>query len=97
MTMPPYPVLCYAPGCGRPAHFKIAARWSDGVTHELKTYSLACPDCLPGLFAKAAVKQRACRLAAGETLEPPGVYELTRGARDQQLVRRPELENAGAK
>ena len=96
---PPYPVQCYAPGCGRPAPFKIAARWSDGVTHELKTYFLACPDCLPDLFAKAGVKQRACRLATGETLEPPGVYELTRGARDQQLARRPELEveNSGAK
>lgn len=92
--MPPYPVRCYAPGCGRPAQFKIAARWSDGVTRELKTYFLACPGCLPDLFAQATVKQRACRLAAGETLEPPGVYELTRGARDQQLVRRADLEPA---
>jgi hypothetical protein len=92
MTMPPYPVLCYAPGCGRPAHFKIAARWSDGVTHELKTYSLACPGCLAGLFAEARRKQPRCRLSAGESLESPAIYELTHGARDQELVRREALE-----
>ena len=92
MTMSPYPVLCSAAGCGRPAHFKIAARWSDGVTHELKTYSLACPGCLAKLFAEARVKQTRCRLAAGETLDPPAIYELNRGARDQELVRRDDLE-----
>src|SRR5262249_39941070 len=32
MPMSPYPVICYRPGCGRPALYKIAARWSDGVT-----------------------------------------------------------------
>ncbi|MFO0847363.1 MAG: hypothetical protein U0871_02225 [Gemmataceae bacterium] len=90
--MSPYPVLCYAPGCGRPAAFKIAARWSDGVTHELKTYFLACPDCLPRLYASAKTKRAACRLAPGETLDPPAVYELTRGARDRELVHRADLE-----
>ena len=93
MAMRPYPVLCYAPGCGRPAHVKIAARWSDGATHELKTYFLACPDCVPTLFARARVKQAACRLAAGETLRQPEVYELARGGRDRELVRRPDLEH----
>lgn len=92
MPMPPYPVRCYAPGCSEPAAFKVAARWSDGLTDELKTYALACPGCLPGLFAAARVKRAACRLAAGETLEEPGVYELSRGGRDGTLVRRPELE-----
>jgi hypothetical protein len=90
--MPPYPVLCYAPGCGRPARFKIAAQWSDGNTHELKTYYLACPGCLPRLFAGARAKQPACRLAAGETLQPPGIFELIRGGRDRELVRRVDLE-----
>jgi hypothetical protein len=88
----PYPVLCYAPGCGRPARFKIAARWSDGVIHELKTYSLACDGCLAALLASARVKQAACRLTEGETLGAPVVYELTRGARDRELVRREDLE-----
>ena len=33
---PSYSVLCTRQGCARPALYKIAARWSDGVTEELK-------------------------------------------------------------
>jgi hypothetical protein len=77
------------------AVFKVAARWSDGQTDELKTYALACPNCVSKLHAAARVKQAACRLAPGETLEEPGVYELHRGGRDRTLVRRTELEGAG--
>ena len=91
-TMPPYPVICYAKGCAREAVFKIAARWSDGVTRELKTYFLACAECLPGLFRMARIKKAECRLAAVETLGDPEVFEMTRGRRDRDLVRRPELE-----
>ena len=90
--MSPYPVRCYAAACPRAAAFKIAARWSDGVTDELKTYYLACPDCAAALFAAAGVKRAACRLAPGEVLDAPGVYELTRGGRDRALNRRPDLE-----
>jgi hypothetical protein len=90
--MSPYPVLCYAAGCSALAVFKVAARWSDGTTAELKTYSLSCAACLPKLFASAMEKRAACRLAPGETLEVPGVYELVRGARDRTLTRRPDLE-----
>ena len=43
----PYLVCCT--GCGRPAGFKVAARWSDGATAELKTYALGCEGCLPVL------------------------------------------------
>src|SRR4051794_24188152 len=96
MPMPPYPVVCYAPGCDAPAAYKIAARWSDGTTHELKTYYLACPGCLGDLFARAKVKRAACRLAAGETLDEPGIYELKRGGRDTTLVRREDLEQVGS-
>jgi hypothetical protein len=92
MPMPPYPVMCYSAGCPQPAMFKIAARWSDGITDELKTYSLACPACLPQLYALATVKRAACRLAAGETLDAPGIYELHRGERDKQHKRRTDLE-----
>jgi hypothetical protein len=92
MPMPPYPVLCYAPGCSQPAAFKIAACWSDGITQELKTYSLACPRCVHALFAGAVLKRAACRLAPGETLDAPGVYELHRGERDKTLRRRREFE-----
>ena len=90
--MPPYPVLCYTRGCGKPAAYKIAARWSDGVTEELKTYALCCPDCLAGWFRQSRQKQAACRRARGEVLEPPGIYEWARGRRDRELARRPDLE-----
>lgn len=92
MPMSPYPVLCYAAGCSAHAAYKVAARWSDGTTAELKTYSLACAACLPKLFASAVAKRAACLLAPGETLEAPGIYELARGARDRTLTRRPDLE-----
>jgi hypothetical protein len=91
-----YPVMCYVAGCPNRAAFKIAARWSDGITTELKTYSLACPACLAELYASAAVKRADCRLALGETLDEPGIYELHHGERDQGLRRRQDLEtNSG--
>jgi len=92
MPMPPYPVICYRKECGQSAHFKIAARWSDGVTGELKTYFLACTDCLPDLYRSSCVKQAACRTAPGEILEQPGIFELERGKRDRELKRRLDLE-----
>jgi hypothetical protein len=92
MALSDYPVLCYAAGCQSPAVYKIAARWSDGITHELKTYYLSCAGCLPRLFAAALAKRNACRLASDETLDIPGIYELARGARDRDLRRRPDLE-----
>lgn len=92
MPMAPYPVLCYRPGCGRPARYKIAARWSDGVTEELKTYALSCEGCLAAQFARSKAKQAACRRARGETLDVPGIYELARGQRDAGLVRLHNIE-----
>jgi hypothetical protein len=92
MPMPPYPLLCYTRTCGQPAAFKIAARWSDGVTQELKTYSLCCDTCLPETFRQGCAKQKACRLAPGEILEPPGIYRLQRGLADQGLERLVERE-----
>ena len=85
--MPPYPMICYARGCTQEAFYKIAARWSDGVTSELKTYFLACADCRAELFQAACGKKAACRLAAGETLAEPEIFELTRGRRDRELIR----------
>jgi hypothetical protein len=92
MPMPPYTVLCYRDRCGRPAVYKIAARWSDGVTEELKTYALSCADCLAEWFRRSRAKQAACRLAPGEVLEPPGIYRLERLSRDRQLQRLRDLE-----
>jgi hypothetical protein len=92
MPMPPYPLHCYRTDCRRPAVYKIAARWSDGITHELKTYALSCTECLPEQFRRSRDKQAACRLAKGETLESPGILLLERGTRDLGLRRLPELE-----
>jgi hypothetical protein len=94
MPMPPYPIYCYRPGCGEPAIYKIAARWSDGVTQELKTYALSCGECLPELFCRSRQEQAACRLAPGETLDTPGIYTLQRGRRDTQITRLLDLEKA---
>src|SRR5712692_753693 len=90
--MPSYPIYCYRKGCGRPAVYKIAARWSDGVTEELKTYALCCAECLPDWFRRSREKQAACHLAPGEIREPPGIYRIERGQRDRQLQRLSELE-----
>lgn len=91
-AMPPYPVNCCGANCQSPASFKIAAQWTDGITRELKTYFLSCQECLNTLLIQAGEKQRVCRLAPAEKLEPPGIYDLSRGAPDRNLVRRSELE-----
>ncbi len=90
--MPSYPIYCYTKDCKNLAVYKIASHWSDGVVNELKTYTLCCADCLPKWFHSSRQKQAACRLTAGEILEPPGIYQLLRGQRDVKLARLPELE-----
>jgi hypothetical protein len=92
MPMPPYPLVCITSKCGRPAIYKIAARWSDGVTEELKTYAVCCAECLPDWFRRSREKQATCRVAPGETLDTPGIYSLERGRRNAQIQRLPELE-----
>jgi hypothetical protein len=92
MAMPPYPIHCIMPGCSQTARFKIASHWSDGITSELKTYYLCCSQCLPACYALAQRKFLACRLAPTETLGQPMVFLLQRGLRDQELERRPDLE-----
>jgi hypothetical protein len=87
-----YPILCTRKGCKRLAVYKIAARWSDGATEELKTYALCCAECLTEAYRGSFEKNRACRRAREEILEPPGVYLLARGQRDPELQRCPELE-----
>lgn len=94
MPMPSYPIYCYTNGCKHLASHKIAARWSDGVRSELKTYGLCCEECLPDWFRRSRQKQKNCRLAPGETLEAPGIYQIERGRRDQQLARIEDLEGS---
>ena len=91
--MPAYPIFCYSKGCDQLAEYKIAARWSDGITEELKTYALSCPACLSHWFLLSREKQARCRRAPREVLEPPGIYHLERGRRDQHLQRLPAMED----
>jgi hypothetical protein len=90
--MPPYTIRCYEPNCPGEAVYKIAARWSDGITAELKTYGLTCETHLPGWFQRSLAKQASCRRAKNEILDPPGVYRMARGKRDVQLERLPDVE-----
>lgn len=87
-----YEVRCTNPGCDRPAVYKIAARWSDDLTEELKTYALVCEECLPRVYPQCLDRSRRCKTAAFETLETPGIYRLDRGRKDSELERLEELE-----
>jgi len=93
MPLQNYPIRCYGKGCPHEAIYKIASRWSDGVTGELKTYSLCCNECLSDHFRVSRTKQAACRVATGETLEPPGIYLIHRGAHDYELRRMTDVES----
>ncbi|HEV3203122.1 MAG TPA: hypothetical protein VGY77_02005 [Gemmataceae bacterium] len=92
MAMASYPVLCHRPECGRPAIYKIAARWSDGVTQELKTYSLCCAECLAECFRESCARQARCRKGKNEILDAPSIFMLERGKRDRILQRLTDLE-----
>lgn len=88
-----YPVTCTTPACPGVARYKIAAVWSDGLKHELKTYFLSCPECLSAHYALARTKHAGCVLADGESLQAPAVYERPTGGDSGPLVRRADLEN----
>ena len=92
MPMPPYRVVCHHPDCDRDAEFKIAARWSDGRTSELKTYNLVCEQHLESAFRDSLRRHAACRVSAEETIEPPGIYRLRRASLDRDLPRATDLE-----
>jgi hypothetical protein len=90
-AMPPYPVVCQSQTCDQPARYKVAARWSDGTTVELKTYALSCKKCLAKWFENARDTQRTTRCVVGETLDPPQIFERIASGK---LLARPELETS---
>ena len=85
-----YQPLCSAPGCGQPAAYKVAAPWSNGVSHELKSYGLACEAHRSSLLARAQLHRQNLPLAEGETLGAVGLYTLEPGRRDAALPRLPD-------
>jgi hypothetical protein len=81
---------CSATNCGKAAIYKVAAPWSNGTSHELKNYGLACEDHRDSLLARAQLHSQGLTLADGETLGAVGLYRLEPGKRDVQLGRLPD-------
>jgi hypothetical protein len=82
-----YSPCCTAPGCVQPPLYKIAAPWSDGVSHELKNYGLACEAHKRSQLELARQHHRNLKLAEGETVGPVDLYLLQSGRRDAELSR----------
>jgi hypothetical protein len=87
-----YQPKCYAPNCGRPAVYKVAAPWSNGTSHELKNYGLACEAHRDSQLALAQIHRQGPSLAEGETVGTVGLYKLDPGRRDVELKRLPDHE-----
>ena len=85
-----YTPKCSTPRCGKPAAFKVAAPWSNGTSHELKNYGLACETHRDSQLALAKLHSQGHVLADGETLGGVGLYLLESGRRDNTLKRMPD-------
>lgn len=68
-------VTCTTPGCASLAAAKVAAPWSHGRFHELKTYGYACSGHLTGAVQQAAAKPRPA-LDEGEEVGAIGTYPI---------------------
>ena len=78
---------CSAPGCDRPALYKLAATWSDGTSRELKNYGTTCDAHRDALLARARSHRATLKLAEGEAVGPVGLYRLAPGRHDAELER----------
>jgi hypothetical protein len=85
-----YQPRCSAANCDRPAVYKVAAPWSNGTSHELKNYGLACEAHRDSQLARAQLHSQGLTLAEGETLGAVGLYKLEPGKRDAELSRLPD-------
>ena len=85
-----YTPTCSSAKCGQPACYKIAAPWSNGTSHELKNYGLACEAHRDSQLALAQLHRQGLLLAEGETVGSVGLYQLDPGRRDVQLTRFPD-------
>ena len=91
MPMPPYPSSAIT-GCGQPGRLQdrrpLERRRHRG-TEDLRPELCGVP---ARVVPASCNRQAACRLTRGETLEPPGIYLLQRGQRDQKLPRLADME-----
>ena len=85
-----YQPRCSATHCDKPAFFKVAAPWSNGTSHELKNYGLACESHRDSMLARARLHRQGLSLAEGETLGTVGLYRLETDKRDAALTRLPD-------
>jgi hypothetical protein len=85
-----YQPTCSARGCKQAAAFKIAALWSDGTSHELKNYGLACDAHRDSQLARGQLHCDGLKLVEGESVGPVGLYKLEPGKRDLELTRLPD-------
>jgi hypothetical protein len=85
-----YRPICSSAGCGATALYKVAAPWSDGTSHELKNYGLACREHRDPILARAQLHHDVLALAEKETIGPVGLYRLVNGCRDVELGRLPD-------
>jgi hypothetical protein len=80
-------VRCDLPNCQETAAYKIAAPWTDGIFHEMKSFGLACVDHLGPVFREAEARRKVHRPSPGEVVGDIGIYKLEPGRRDTQLQR----------
>jgi hypothetical protein len=85
-----YTPRCSAQYCDQPATLKVAAPWSNGRSHELKNYGLACEAHRDSMLVRAQLHRQGLTLADGETLGAVGLYRLEDGHRDVELTRLPD-------
>lgn len=69
-------VGCSTTGCSEPAVAKVAAPWSYGRFHELKTYGFACAGHLTECVQRAQAKRKP-RLDQGEEVGAIGTHPMS--------------------
>jgi hypothetical protein len=84
-----YPIACQC--CGAPARHKIASRWTDGHTSELKTYGLVCSECVSDSLAEARKRRQECRTAPDEQIDVPEIFDLAPGKPSKLSANQPNI------
>jgi hypothetical protein len=80
-------VRCCHAECREPAAYKIAARWSDGRSAELKTYGFACSEHVGAVFRDSEQRRREYTPSPGESIEEIAIYRYDPAKRDRLLQR----------
>ena len=88
-----YAPTCSAPGCGRPASYKVAAVWTSGASWELKNYGLACDEHRVSQLIRGGLRRGDLVLGDGEVVGDVGLYLLEPGRHDIALSRLPDHDN----